>query len=480
MLGGGEIARAAARPAAGQLGRRPVRRGAARRVPAQHRLLRLLPRPGAGGGVRPDHPRGDGQRRTGDHRRAFPAASSPTRPSTPPRPASRPWSASCTRTRTGTGRWSAGPASSSSARFGHQSHLTRLAELRHPAADRAARHRAGEPAPVAAAKARRVLMVSDNGAGMGHLSRLMAIARRLPGRPGGRDRHPVVRAPRSPTGRASSPSTSRPARCSTPAGRAGPRSSATACGHLIELHGRGRGRRQRAARRHRRGRPRPPRGHLGVGAAGDVAARRRRRLDRRAARSSTTSSNRASSRRPSTSGPTVADRANAHPVAPITFLDAAELLDAAAARTRAGARRPAGRAVAARRRQHQRHLLAGRPDRRTCSSTASSWCWPSRPSPPSRCRRCPGAHVVKLYPVSRYLRAFDLTVSAAGYNSFHEQLGFGVPTVFLPNTADQAGRSGRPGPVRRGRRRRADRRGSGSAELDGCSTGGAPGRARPS
>ena len=59
--------------------------------------------------------------------------------------------------------------------------------------------------------------------------------------------------------------------------------------------------------------------------------------------------------------------------------------------------------------------------------------------------RIAGAKVVKLYPVSRYLRAFDLTVSAAGYNSFHEQIGFGIPTVFLPNAAtrldDQVGRA---------------------------------------
>ncbi len=63
----------AARPRAGQLGRDPVRRRVARGVPAHHRLLRLLPRPGPGRGVRADHPRGDGQRRTGDHRRALPA-----------------------------------------------------------------------------------------------------------------------------------------------------------------------------------------------------------------------------------------------------------------------------------------------------------------------------------------------------------------------------------------------------------------------
>jgi UDP-N-acetylglucosamine:LPS N-acetylglucosamine transferase len=57
----------------------------------------------------------------------------------------------------------------------------------------------------------------------------------------------------------------------------------------------------------------------------------------------------------------------------------------------------------------------------------------------------PGATIVKLYPVSRYLRAFDLTVSAAGYNSYHEQVGFAIPTVFLPNRStkldDQVGRA---------------------------------------
>jgi UDP-N-acetylglucosamine--N-acetylmuramyl-(pentapeptide) pyrophosphoryl-undecaprenol N-acetylglucosamine transferase len=36
------------------------------------------------------------------------------------------------------------------------------------------------------------------------------------------------------------------------------------------------------------------------------------------------------------------------------------------------------------------------------------------------------------YPVARYLRAFDLTVTAAGYNNFHEQLHLGVPTLFVP------------------------------------------------
>ena len=41
-------------------------------------------------------------------------------------------------------------------------------------------------------------------------------------------------------------------------------------------------------------------------------------------------------------------------------------------------------------------------------------------------------HVVREFPLSRLFRAFDLAVSAAGYNSFHELLRFGIPTLFIP------------------------------------------------
>jgi len=54
-------------------------------------------------------------------------------------------------------------------------------------------------------------------------------------------------------------------------------------------------------------------------------------------------------------------------------------------------------------------------------------------------------HVVREFPLSRLFRAFDLAVSAAGYNSFHELLRFGIPTLFVPKleTAldDQQGRA---------------------------------------
>ncbi len=39
------------------------------------------------------------------------------------------------------------------------------------------------------------------------------------------------------------------------------------------------------------------------------------------------------------------------------------------------------------------------------------------------------------YPSSRFARAFDLLICSAGYNSFHESLCFGIPTVFVPNEA---------------------------------------------
>ena len=42
-------------------------------------------------------------------------------------------------------------------------------------------------------------------------------------------------------------------------------------------------------------------------------------------------------------------------------------------------------------------------------------------------------HVIRDYPNSMYFRAFDASVQAGGYNSFHETRNYGLPTLFYPN-----------------------------------------------
>jgi len=42
-------------------------------------------------------------------------------------------------------------------------------------------------------------------------------------------------------------------------------------------------------------------------------------------------------------------------------------------------------------------------------------------------------HLLRDYPNSLYLKAFDASVQAGGYNSFHEMRSLRLPTLFLPN-----------------------------------------------
>lgn len=57
----------------------------------------------------------------------------------------------------------------------------------------------------------------------------------------------------------------------------------------------------------------------------------------------------------------------------------------------------------------------------------------------------PGVAVVQRYPISDCFGAFDLGFFAGGYNSFHEALSLGLPSVFAPNLAtrmdDQSART---------------------------------------
>lgn len=45
----------------------------------------------------------------------------------------------------------------------------------------------------------------------------------------------------------------------------------------------------------------------------------------------------------------------------------------------------------------------------------------------------PDVTVLRGFPLSQYIRAFDFCISAAGYNAFHEMIGFSVPTIFVAN-----------------------------------------------
>jgi Glycosyltransferase family 28 C-terminal domain len=60
--------------------------------------------------------------------------------------------------------------------------------------------------------------------------------------------------------------------------------------------------------------------------------------------------------------------------------------------------------------------------------------WPIAERPPELPE---GVRAISAFPLSRYLRAFDLVISAVGYNSFHELLLAGVPTIFVPNEHPQ-------------------------------------------
>jgi len=57
----------------------------------------------------------------------------------------------------------------------------------------------------------------------------------------------------------------------------------------------------------------------------------------------------------------------------------------------------------------------------------------------------PDVTYLRGYPLSQYFKAFDFSVSAAGYNTFHEVMNFDLPTIFIPNRHpsmdDQAGRA---------------------------------------
>ncbi|MCY1140313.1 hypothetical protein OWR29_20125 [Actinoplanes sp. Pm04-4] len=92
---------------------------------------------------------------------------------------------------------------------------------------------------------------------------------------------------------------------------------------------------------------------------------------------------------------------------PITLLDASDLLDAAAARAELGL-----------------------DDTPAALVRLGEWAGTVAER---------GFQVVRRDRAGRHLRAFDLVVGPADYHGFHEQLRFGVPSVFVPGPSDPGG-----------------------------------------
>lgn len=132
-------------------------------------------------------------------------------------------------------------------------------------------------------------------------------------------------------------------------------------------------------------------------------------------------------------GVTVGERPNAHVVGPITYFDTSELLEADAARQALElGSRPAALL----------QLGSGRDlrDARSLSGRAAAYLrgrgfqvvLARSPIEIEALEAPADVRVVERYPLSQYLRAFELVISAAGYNAFHELVGSCVPAVFCP------------------------------------------------
>jgi UDP:flavonoid glycosyltransferase YjiC (YdhE family) len=144
------------------------------------------------------------------------------------------------------------------------------------------------------------------------------------------------------------------------------------------------------------------------------------------------------------SGLTVARRDEAERVGPIVFLDRDELLSREEATAELGLdpERPHALVALGQGPELDRavarclELLAAHPEIQVAALESSL-------SPELR---VPGevVHLRGTYPMSRFSRAFDLAVAAAGYNAFHELCAHGVPSLFVPmprQIDDQAARA---------------------------------------
>ena len=50
-----------------------------------------------------------------------------------------------------------------------------------------------------------------------------------------------------------------------------------------------------------------------------------------------------------------------------------------------------------------------------------------------RLRLWPGVRLIRGFPIGRYIKAFDFTIATASYNTFNEAMSYGLPAIFIPN-----------------------------------------------
>jgi UDP:flavonoid glycosyltransferase YjiC (YdhE family) len=143
-------------------------------------------------------------------------------------------------------------------------------------------------------------------------------------------------------------------------------------------------------------------------------------------------------------GPTVAVRGQAHRVGPMVFGREEELIPRAEAERELGlepgkvnvlVQLGQGPQVAGAVERSVRHL-AGREGVQVAALSSAI----------ARLHDVPEGvvHLRSTYPISRYFAAFDLAVSAAGYNAYHELIRFRVPALYVPMprlTDDQPARA---------------------------------------